>query len=78
MNKGGGNLFFQKNLKYLRIKDNLSYRELEKLSGVTYSIIYNIEHFKIKDPSLSSVIKLSNAFNIDISTLLFTDLEEKE
>lgn len=69
-------MFIQLNLKFLRTEKKLSYRELEKLSGVTYSVIYNIEHHKIKDPSLSSIVRLATALEIDINSFLFINLEE--
>ncbi len=66
-----------KNLKYLRTEKNLSYRELERLSGISYSIIFNIEHCRISDPSLSSIIGLSKALEIDIDSFVNIDLEKQ-
>lgn len=67
-----------KNLKYLRTKKKLSYRELEKLSGISYSIIFNIEHCRISDPSLSSIIGLSKALEIDLDSFVNIDLEKNK
>ena len=66
-----------KNLKYLRTEKNLSYRELERLSGISCSIIFNIEHCRISDPSLSSIIGLSKALEIDIDSFVNIDLEKQ-
>ena len=68
-------MFVEENLKFLRLKKSLSYRQLEKLSGVTYSVICNIEKNSIKDPSLSSVIQLAHALEIDMNSFLFIKLE---
>lgn len=71
-------MYLQKNLKYLRTKKKLSYRELEKLSGISYSIIFNIEHCRIGDPSLSSIIGLSKALEIDLDSFVNIDLEKNK
>ena len=68
-------MFVEENLKFLRLKKSLSYRQLEKLSGVTYSVICNIEKHRIKDPSLSSVIQLAHALEIDMNSFLFIKLD---
>lgn len=70
-------MFVQKNLKYLRLEKKLSYRELERLSGISYSVIFNIEHGRISDPSLSSIIGLSKALEIDIDSFVNTELDNQ-
>ena len=75
--KEGREMIVHKNLKYLRTEKKLSYRELERLSGISYSIIFNIEHCRISDPSLSSIIGLSKALAIDLDNFVNIDLEKK-
>lgn len=58
-------------IEKLRKKRKLSYRKLAELSDISsYSYIRNIEKGIVKDPSLSTIIKLARGLEISISELL--------
>ncbi|OLS02914.1 helix-turn-helix domain-containing protein [Tissierella creatinophila] len=59
-----------KNVKKLRKEQKLTLRELAVISGLTFSAIAQIERDDIKDPHISTVIKLARAFNISIDELI--------
>ncbi len=58
------------NIKKLRKQNNLTLRELAKKSGLAFGAIGNIERGVIKDPHVSTVIKLAQVFNITIDELV--------
>lgn len=51
-------------LKRLRKENNLTLKELEKKSGISYVEIHNLEANKSK-PSAKTIAKLSKALNCD-------------
>lgn len=53
-----------------RIEKNLSYRDLEKLSGVSHVTIQDIESGKTKDPGVTKVVKLARALGIKPGPLI--------
>lgn len=63
-------MVISKNIKYLRKKNNLTLRELAEKSGLTFGAIGNLERGVIKDPHISTVIKLSKVLNISIDELV--------
>lgn len=66
-----------KNLYYLRKKEKLTLHQLEALSSVPHSVISRIENGATSDPSISTVIKLSQALHISLEEFLFKDLDDK-
>lgn len=58
------------NVKRLRKENGLTLRELAKKANLAYGAIGNIERGVIKDPHISTVIKLAKAFNISIDELI--------
>ena len=64
-------------LKYLRIKEGLSCRELSRLSGISHTTICDIEK-GLCHPSIFTVIKLCNGLNVDIFDFLGTTNYLKE
>ena len=58
------------NIKRLRKQNNLTLRDLAKKSGLAFGAIGNIERGVIKDPHISTIIKLAKAFNITIDELV--------
>lgn len=63
-------MFSGDKLRQLREKQNLSLRDFEKLTGLTYSFIANIERGIVKDPRISTVIKLAKGLGISIEELV--------
>jgi len=63
-------VFLGKKVRQIRKEQNLSLRDLEKLTGLTYSFIANIERGIVKDPRISTVIKLAKGLGISIDELV--------
>lgn len=66
-------MFSGDKIRQLREKENLSLRDLEKITGLTFSFIANIERGIVKDPRISTIIKLANGFNVSVDELLNID-----
>ncbi len=60
---------FAKRLKYLRLKNNISQKELAKLLNVGVSTISNYETGR-NEPSYEKLIILAKYFNVSIDYLL--------
>ena len=56
-------------LRKLRRKQNLTLRELEKLSGVDYTSISKIET-GAAEPKVNTIVKLAKALNVSLDELL--------
>jgi len=59
-----------KNLIKYREKKGWSREKLAVEAGISYNTIVKIEDGRIKDPRISTVIKLSKAFGIKLDTLV--------
>ncbi len=58
-------------LKEIREQKNLTQEKLAEISNIDYKHIQNLESFKkTNDPKLSTLLKLSEALNINIIELL--------
>lgn len=72
-----GKLFFQggimlgENLKKIRIEKGLSIRELQRMSGVSHTIIMNIESGKSKNPTIIPIMKLAKTLEVTINELIY-------
>lgn len=53
------------NLSQIMYKNNLTYRELGRLSGVSISALNDIANFK-KDPRQSTMIAIARALNMEV------------
>lgn len=69
-------MYINTNLKYLRKKENMSYRELMVVSGVPHTVIERIEKQQTKNPSIETVIKLCSIFNVCIDDFIYKDLSK--
>ena len=67
---------FNKNLKYLTSNTIITQSKLSKILGVSRQAIHNLVN-KEADCRLSTIIKIADAYGIDASDLLFTNLELK-
>ncbi len=65
--------FLNKNIKYIRTKENISQQELADKIGIDRSTISRIEKNEI-DTSLENAIKISEALSISLSDLVGKDL----
>lgn len=68
--------YLSKNIKYLRERRGLTYRQLEIASSVPFTVIYRIEHSKTLDPCTCTVISLAKALHASLDSLLFEDLSQ--
>lgn len=60
---------FSQNLKYYRIKSNISQEKLSEIAGLTDKYISDLER-RLYDPSLKTIDSLANALNIETYLLL--------
>ena len=58
-----------KNIKKLRKKQNLSQEDLAKKAGITYSTLIKIESGLNKNPTLETITKLAEVFNVKLDDL---------
>jgi transcriptional regulator with XRE-family HTH domain len=64
-------------LKTQRKKNNLTQQELAELARIDYKHVQSLESYKkLKDPRISTLFKLSQAFAIPVSSLVATIFEE--
>ena len=61
---------FRMRMKHLRSMCKYSRRDLERVSGVSYSVIYGLEEYDKRDTSVSNIIKLARAFNVSLDYFL--------
>ncbi len=59
-----------KNIKKLRKKLEISQEELAKKAGITYSTLIKIESGANKNPTIQTVSKLANAFNVSVDKII--------
>lgn len=64
-------------IKICRIQKNLKQKELASLAGISMSYISLLERGK-RDPSLSTIQKITSALNVPFSILVFLEAEEDE
>ena len=69
---GAGNMFDGQKIKKLRTEQRLSLKDLSDRSGVSVSMISQIER-RNTDPTLTTLYKLCKGLEVSISTLLGTD-----
>lgn len=65
-------MFEEKKIKNLRIAQNLSLKQLSERSGVSVSMISQIERKKT-DPTLTTLYKICNGLGVSISSFLESD-----
>lgn len=68
---------FSQNLKYYRIKSNISQEKLSEIVGLTYKYISDLER-QLYDPSLKTIDSLAKALNIETYLLLKYDDTHKD
>lgn len=68
-------MHLQNNIKYLLNKNNLSYRDVSKESGVSTRAISFIVNKDCSNITISTIIKLATFFNVSIDDLINVDLE---
>ena len=68
---------FSQNLKYYRIKSNISQEKLSEVVGLTYKYISDLER-QLYDPSLKTIDSLAKALNIETYLLLKYDDTHKD
>lgn len=66
-----------KNIRYLRKQKHMGQEQLGKLLGKSESAIQMWESDK-RSPTMGTVQKLSEIFNVDMNTLVYDDLENKK
>ncbi len=70
-------MFFSKNLKFLRQKENLNQKDFGNKINLTRDTIASLENNRMK-PSFDVLIKLRNYFQINLDDLIFKNLKEEE
>ncbi|MBR6072321.1 MAG: helix-turn-helix transcriptional regulator [Acholeplasmatales bacterium] len=69
-------VYFSKNLKYLTDNTIITQSELSRLLGISRQAVHNLI-VKDSDCRLSTIMKISDVYDIDPSDLMFVDLELK-
>lgn len=63
-------MFKKEKIREKRITKKLSLRDLEKISGVSYITIKNIEDGTIKNPSFEKVVKIAKSLDVSLDELI--------
>ena len=58
------------NIKKFRSKHGISQDKLSKLSDVTYNTIIKLESGANTNPTIQTLMKIANAFNVKVDDLL--------
>ena len=66
----------QKNLSFLRNKYDYSYDALSEESTMSKSYLFYLENQNDINPTLKSILKLIDVFEIDINSFIFEDLTD--
>jgi len=69
-------IYFKKNLKFLTTNTFITQSKLAESLGITRQAIFNLIA-KDGDPRVSTVMKISEVYQVKAQDLLFVDLEEK-
>ncbi|HYC30505.1 MAG TPA: helix-turn-helix transcriptional regulator, partial [Chitinophagaceae bacterium] len=70
-------IFFGKNLRYLREKQQLTQVEIAPLIGFTKATWSNYEN-GASQPAMDGLIKISNYFGITLDELIFSDIPAQD
>ena len=68
--------FIAKNLKFLRKNKGITQKDFSNILNMSLDTIKSIETERIT-PSLETLIKIRNYFNVNLDDLIFVDLENK-
>ncbi len=68
-------MFFNKNLKFLIKNNGINQNKLANLMGITRQTVNKI--MKTQNPTISTVIKICDIFQISIDDLINKDLESE-
>ena len=63
-------MFLGEKIRKIREEQNLSLRDLEKITGLRYSFIANLERGIVKDLRISTVYKLSRGLGVSMDELV--------
>lgn len=67
----------QKNINYLKKKNNLSLNDIAKGCGMPKSCVFNFIHTDGYNCTIKNLIKLSDYFNVSIDDLIYEDMTNK-
>lgn len=70
-------MYIQKNLAYLKEKNEYSYQEISKYTGLNVNTLYSIVVGSYKNITITTVIKLTQFFRISIDDFVYKDLSKK-
>lgn len=70
-------MYVSDNIKILRKSKNLTLKQLEKLSGISFSSIAKIERGERKAVTIQTVILLASALEVSLDTLVLCNLSER-
>lgn len=71
-------MYFAENIKYLRSKNQQTLLQLEKISGVTFSHIRQLENSVRKNVSLEIANKLAKALDVSLDDLVNVNLRLRD
>ena len=70
-------MYIQKNLTYLKEKNEYSYQEISKHTWLNVNALYSIVVVSYKNITITTVIKLTQFFRISIDDFVYKDLSKK-
>ena len=70
-------MYIQKNLAYLKEKNEYSYQEISKYTGLNVNTLYSIVVGSYKNITITTLIKLTQFFSISIDDFVYKDLSKK-
>lgn len=78
MLKKGTQKMFYFTIKEKRNKKNISLYNLNKLTGISYSYLSELENNRVSNPSLKTMALIANALNSDVNELFYSifDIEK--
>ncbi|MDQ0361594.1 helix-turn-helix transcriptional regulator [Breznakia pachnodae] len=69
-------MYIKNNLKWLRKNDSLTRNQLGKLIGINESVIRKIESGERNAPSIRTIAKLCDFFEVSIDDFVHKDMEK--
>lgn len=71
--------YLNKNLRYLKLKQNAKIREISEYTGLNLASIHRVfSQEDLSNVTIKTVSELSEYFDVSIDDLVNTDLESKE
>lgn len=71
-------VYLKENVRYLRIKKNLTIERLSKLANVQFKTVENIETGITLNSNTITIIKIAKALDVSVEDLIYKDYRKEE